>query len=100
VIVAALTFALLQAVSASTDALTELELTLRENVRLQKELARAYEQADACRMELAPVIKAKNDAAVAKAEAALKARIEANHPGHVFSIEAGTLEKRPAGTVP
>jgi hypothetical protein len=88
-----------QALAASmpADALTEIELVLKENVRLQKELAHAYELNDACRMELAPVIKAKNAAAVAKAEADLKARIDAAHPCCSYNIEAGTLEKRPAG---
>ncbi len=88
---------LLQGATLAQESLTEIELVLKENVRLQRELARAYEQNDACRMQLAPVIKAKNEAEVAKAEAALKARIEAAHTCCLYNVEAGTLEKRPAG---
>jgi hypothetical protein len=86
---------ILAAPAQAPDALTELDLVLKENVRLQKELVRVYELNDACRMQLAPVIKAKNDAAVAKAEAELKARIEAAHPGHTYDVKGGTLERQP-----
>lgn len=90
---------LLQAVVTATpaDTLTEMDRLRIENVRLQELLAAAYADHDGCRMQLAPYRKAENDAAVQKAKAALKAQIEAAHDGYVYNIEAGTLEKRPAG---
>jgi hypothetical protein len=86
--------------STPADTLTEVDRLRIENVRLQEQLAAAYADGDGCRVALAPYRRQENVLAVQKAKAALKAQIEAAHDGHAYNIEAGTLERRPAGTVP
>lgn len=89
-------FWLAGAASAQNGTLSDVDRLRIQIVDLQAQLADAYAQTDACRVQLAPYRKAENDAAVQKARSELKARIEAAHPGYAFDVETRHLTPKPS----
>jgi hypothetical protein len=91
---ALLLFLMLQV--APAPALSDVEALRWENYRLKSQLVQAIAQADACRVELAPLRTRINTEALRADLEGLTRDLERAHPGYTFNGQTGALEATPA----